>query len=204
MELERRHPKPPPSEISEITEFSDPWAEPNHVVTETDESYAETVTPHKMKCASIGRTKSFRDRLDPLLCKSLEFPQLLSICFICEFAASARLDRLKNGDQNGQSKAVGTTIRNYALELAQDKSTTFAQNIDNFIACTCESKETNPQVVMRNMRQFMSGMKNYLVKHGEKGFYKEIERERNKVRASATPNTPQYYSPPLYVTAQIN
>lgn len=34
---------------------------------------------------------------------------------------------------------------------------------------------------MRNMRQFMSGMKNYLVKHGEKGFDKEVERERNKV-----------------------
>ncbi|XP_048526431.1 protein sprint isoform X5 [Dendroctonus ponderosae] len=165
VELDRRHPRPPPSEISEITEFSDPWAEPNQVVTETDESYAETVTPHKMRCASIGRTKSFRDRLDPLL-------------------SSARLDRLKNGDQNGQSKAVGTTIRNYALELAQDKSTTFAQNVDNFIACTCESKETNPQVVMRNMRQFMSGMKNYLVKHGEKGFYKEIERERNKLKST--------------------
>lgn len=31
------------------------------------------------------------------------------------------------------------------------------------------------------MRQFMSGMKNYLVKHGERGFDKEVERERNKV-----------------------
>lgn len=35
---------------------------------------------------------------------------------------------------------------------------------------------------MRNMRQFMSGMKNYLVKHGEKGFDREVEKERNKVR----------------------
>lgn len=94
--------------------------------------------------------------------------------------AAPRLQALRNRDQNGP-KAVGSSIRTYALELAQDKSTTFAQNIDNFIACTCESKETNPQVVMRNMRQFMSGMKNYLVKHGEKGFYKEIERERSKV-----------------------
>lgn len=66
--------------------------------------------------------------------------------------------------------------------MAQDKTTTFAQNIDNFIACTRESKEKNPHVVMRNIRQFMSGMKNYLVKHGEKEFYKEIERERSKVR----------------------
>lgn len=69
VELDRRAPRAPPSEISEITEFSDPWAEPNQVITETDESYAEAVTPHKMKCASINRSRSFRDRLDPLLCK---------------------------------------------------------------------------------------------------------------------------------------
>lgn len=31
----------------------------------------------------------------------------------------------------------------------------------------------------------MSGMKNYLVKHGEKGFDKEVERERNKVSCSS-------------------
>ena len=34
---------------------------------------------------------------------------------------------------------------------------------------------------MRNIRQFMSGMKNYLVKHGEKGFEKEVELERRRV-----------------------
>lgn len=35
---------------------------------------------------------------------------------------------------------------------------------------------------MRNIRQFMSGMKNYLVKHGEREFEKEVEKERLKVR----------------------
>lgn len=35
------------------------------------------------------------------------------------------------------------------------------------------------------MRQFMSGMKNYLVKHGERGFDREVEKERSKV----SPNT---------------
>lgn len=34
---------------------------------------------------------------------------------------------------------------------------------------------------MRNIRQFMSGMKNYLVKHGEREFEKEVEKERLKV-----------------------
>jgi hypothetical protein len=34
------------------------------------------------------------------------------------------------------------------------------------------------------MRQFMSGMKNYLVKHGEREFEKEVEKERMKVSLS--------------------
>lgn len=37
-------------------------------------------------------------------------------------------------------------------------------------------------MVMRNMRQFMSGMKNYLVKHGEREFEKEVEKERVKLK----------------------
>lgn len=59
--------------------------------------------------------------------------------------APPRLQALRNRETGGPS-AVGAAIRNFALELAQDKSTTFAQNIENFIACTCESRETNPQV----------------------------------------------------------
>ncbi|KAF2886197.1 hypothetical protein ILUMI_19976, partial [Ignelater luminosus] len=156
---DRRVPRAPPSEISELTEFSDPWTEVSQGMSnvETDDTLSESCNPPP-RVASINRSKSFKDRLDPLL-------------------SAPRLQALRNREHG--CRAVGTAIRQYALDLAQDKSTTFAQNIDNFIACTCESKETNPQVVMRNMRQFMSGMKNYLVKHGEKGFDKEVERERN-------------------------
>ncbi|PNF41657.1 hypothetical protein B7P43_G07620 [Cryptotermes secundus] len=109
----------------------------------------------------ISRTKSFKERLDPLL-------------------SPPRLQALRNRDLGG----TGASIRAYALHLAADKSTTFAQNIDNFIACTRDSRETNPQVVMRNMRQFMSGMKNYLVKHGEREFEKEVEKERVKLKST--------------------
>lgn len=163
---DKRVPRAPPSEISELTEFSEPWNDISHAVsTETDDSFCETFNPFHPppKVASIKRAKSFKDRLDPLLC-------------------APRLHALRNRD--GDKTTVGASIRSYALDLAQDKSTTFAQNIDNFIACTCDSKETNPQIVMRNMRQFMSGMKNYLVKHGEKNFNKEVERERNKLKST--------------------
>ena len=36
---------------------------------------------------------------------------------------------------------------------------------------------------MRNMRQFMSGMKNYLVKHGEGDFQNEVLRARSQLKA---------------------
>lgn len=76
---------------------------------------------------------------------------------------------------------TGSSTREYALQLAADKTTVFARSIDNFVCCTVESKETNPSVVMRNVRQFMSGMKNYLLKHGEKEFQKVVEKERSQV-----------------------
>ncbi|CAK1543049.1 unnamed protein product [Leptosia nina] len=94
-------------------------------------------------------------------------------------AAAGRVRALRGGRT---SRGAGAALRAYALHLAQDKSTTFAQNVDNFIACTLDSKETCPQVMMRNMRQFMSGMKNYLVKHGEREFEKEVEKERLKLK----------------------
>ncbi|XP_039310493.1 protein sprint isoform X3 [Solenopsis invicta] len=109
----------------------------------------------------IKRNKSLKERLDPLL-------------------SPPRIQALSKN--RNQPNGTGATIRAYALQLAADKTTTFSQNIDNFIQCTRESKEAIPHVVMRNMRQFMSGMKNYLVKHGEREFEKEVEKERLKLR----------------------
>ncbi|KAL0108302.1 hypothetical protein PUN28_015088 [Cardiocondyla obscurior] len=109
----------------------------------------------------LKRNKSFKERLDPLLSP----PRVQAI---------AKNRDLLNG--------TGAAIRAYALQLAADKTTTFSQNIDNFIQCTREGKEAMPHIVMRNMRQFMSGMKNYLVKHGERGFEREVEKERLKLR----------------------
>ncbi|XP_036141609.1 protein sprint isoform X3 [Monomorium pharaonis] len=140
---------------------------------DSSNSQKNTYDPSKCKImlnidseSDVERTKrnnSFKERLDPLL--SLPRVQALS----------------KNRDQlNG----IGAAIRAYALQLAADKTTTFSQNIENFIQCTRESKEAIPHVVMRNMRQFMSGMKNYLVKHGERGFEKEVEKERLKLRSN--------------------
>ncbi|XP_067011563.2 protein sprint [Anabrus simplex] len=133
---------------------------------EEDDTVCEPRTPQQVNNLPpngpyVNRSKSFKERLDPLL-------------------SPPRLQALRNRDLSG----TGASIRAYALHLAADSSTTFAQNIDNFISCTRESREVNPQVVMRNMRQFMSGMKNYLVKHGEREFEKEVEKERVKLKAN--------------------
>ncbi|XP_060804261.1 protein sprint isoform X5 [Amyelois transitella] len=152
------------------TVFSEPWdsSQWDGLIPPTDrqQSYEqeepcewESPIPRRGPAAAT-RAKSFRDRLDPLL-------------------AAGRVRALRGGRTG---RGAGAAVRAYALHLANDKSTTFAQNIDNFIACTLDSKETCPQVTMRNMRQFMSGMKNYLVKHGEREFEKEVEKERLKLK----------------------
>ncbi|XP_026330819.1 protein sprint isoform X4 [Hyposmocoma kahamanoa] len=154
------------------TVFSEPWDSsqwdgllPPSVGLQIDDNDEpcewESPIPRRGPVAAT-RAKSFRDRLDPLL-------------------AAGRVRALRGGRT---SRGAGAALRAYALHLAQDKSTTFAQNIDNFIACTLDSKEACPQVVMRNMRQFMSGMKNYLVKHGEREFEKEVEKERLKLKST--------------------
>ncbi|KAJ8684442.1 hypothetical protein QAD02_020234, partial [Eretmocerus hayati] len=127
----------------------------SETILDTDDSDAEL----------IKRRESFRERLDPLM-------------------SPPRLQVLRNNENAGGPGCAGSAIRTYALQLAADRTTTFSQNIENFIQCTKESKEASPHVVMRNMRQFMSGMKNYLVKHGEREFEREVEKERLKLKAN--------------------
>ncbi|XP_025207170.1 protein sprint isoform X3 [Melanaphis sacchari] len=140
------------------TEFSEPW----------DSSRWEHLLPvankeqNQTHLKPVNRNKSFSERLDPLL-------------------AVPRIQALARSRLMAQT-GTGSSTREYALQLAADKTTVFARSIDNFVCCTVESKETNPSVVMRNVRQFMSGMKNYLLKHGEKEFQKVVERERSQLK----------------------
>uniref|UniRef100_T1JA31 VPS9 domain-containing protein n=1 Tax=Strigamia maritima TaxID=126957 RepID=T1JA31_STRMM len=98
---------------------------------------------------------------------------------ICSFMPSTYIFMLRN-----KNKDLGDSIREYVLRLSQDKSTTFGKTIENFIQCTLDSQETSPHIVMRNVRQFMSGIKNYLVKHGEGQFEMVVQMERSKLKAN--------------------
>ncbi|XP_053633664.1 protein sprint isoform X2 [Cherax quadricarinatus] len=83
-----------------------------------------------------------------------------------------------------QDAENGVAIKVYAMDLGGDTSTTFSQAVTNFITCTLESPERDPAVVTRNVRQFMSGMKNYLVTSGEKEFEAIVKRQRSNLKAT--------------------
>ncbi|XP_054709890.1 protein sprint-like [Uloborus diversus] len=106
------------------------------------------------------RNKSFEERLEPLL-------------------AAQRVTALRNRSIS----RIGENIRHYIFRLADERDNTFAKSIEHFIQCTKESNETKPAVVMRNIRQFMSGIKNYLLKHGEGRFENLLQEERSKLRS---------------------
>ncbi|CAL1279486.1 unnamed protein product [Larinioides sclopetarius] len=106
------------------------------------------------------RSKSFAERLEPLL-------------------AAQRIVALRNRS----SSKIGENIRHYIFRLADERDNTFAKSIEHFIQCTKESTETKPAVVMRNIRQFMSGIKNYLLKHGEGRFENLLQEERSKLKS---------------------
>ncbi|KAG8198131.1 hypothetical protein JTE90_006884 [Oedothorax gibbosus] len=105
------------------------------------------------------RNKSFEERLEPLL-------------------AAQRIVALRSRS----TSKVGENIRHYIFRLADERDNTFAKTIDHFIQCTKESNETKPGVVMSNIRQFMNGIKNYLLKHGEGRFENLLQEERSKLK----------------------
>ncbi len=45
-----------------------------------------------------------------------------------------------------------------------ESGTLFGRVTAEFIRCAKESAERDPRVLMRNMRQFMNGLKNYLLR----------------------------------------
>ena len=55
-------------------------------------------------------------------------------------------------------------IRNFIFQLSQNTQTLFGKSISEFVICVNTSKEENPNTLMRDTRQFMNGIKNYLIK----------------------------------------
>jgi hypothetical protein len=81
------------------------------------------------------------------------------------------------------------SIKNYIYELAltpsddetEDNDCIFSKNINEFVNCINSSIETNPYTIMSNIRQFLNGMKNYLIKNSSERFLKLIDTIRQNL-----------------------
>ncbi|KAL5008634.1 hypothetical protein ScPMuIL_014215 [Solemya velum] len=101
--------------------------------------------------------------------------------------------------QRTKSRSPEVRIKDYIFRLSQDRNTTFGSTIENFIQCTMESQESRPHVATRNVRQFMTGIKNYLVKHGEGQLEDLIERERTRLGSNEILNIDSIIESALHV-----
>ena len=72
------------------------------------------------------------------------------------------------------------SIKKFIFKMAQDERSLFGRSLSEFINCTSKSKEVNPNILMSNTRQFMDGIKNYLLKN-ESELKLLIEKERSSL-----------------------
>lgn len=124
-------------------------------------SINEVARPPSGSHAPLSRTRSFKDKMDPLLAS----PRLLALRSTCNSQAGRNLQVL-------------------ILQLGKDCTTTFGRSLQNFLQCTREAKEQRAAAVLRNVRQFISGIKNFLVQHGEPAFDSALLDIRSKLKSN--------------------
>ncbi len=92
---------------------------------------------------------------------------------------------LQNDRTKGQLAASRRVIREYVVDVLADPSWDFtlAKMVTQFIDCTQRSMAARGpvEVVLRNIRQFMNGLKNYLIRQGEGDLSSIINAQRSKV-----------------------
>ncbi|XP_064483838.1 protein sprint-like isoform X2 [Ornithodoros turicata] len=187
------------NEDDDATEFCEPWdslrwerllrlVEPIAKTKQQCEDMVDVqqtkMDNSRMSCGSVDSASAISGDTSeaPAISEypTMTLPQEQSRCFqerLKVLLASKRVAALRNKDST-----VGVNIRKYIFKLVEERNTTFAMTIENFIQCTQESSETSPAVVMRNIRQFMSGMKNYLLKHGEGQFEQLVQEEQTRLK----------------------
>lgn len=72
-------------------------------------------------------------------------------------------------------------MRNYVLSLAAKKTSIFGKTIRTFHENINEIDQYTPQEAMKTIRQFITDMKNYLIKIGEGDLNLIIESACNEV-----------------------
>ena len=75
----------------------------------------------------------------------------------------------------------GQIIKQYIEDLTTKEDSILGQTVLQFIACTKDSPTDDPTLIMRNMRQVMNGLKNYLIITGEGELFQLLKLERAKL-----------------------
>ena len=72
-------------------------------------------------------------------------------------------------------------IQDYVTHQLTSEDFLFGKMIKQFLDCTGLVGSQHILSILRNIRQFMNGMKNYLMRHGEGELHELINEERTKV-----------------------
>ena len=90
-----------------------------------------------------------------------------------------------NTDQDDQNKSQlvksQEKIKDYVTHQLATDQWMFGRMISQFNECTQKVNSNQILSTLSNIRQFMNGMKNYLVRHGEGELHQIIKDERMKV-----------------------
>lgn len=82
-------------------------------------------------------------------------------------------------DQLGKSRE---RIRDYVINQLTSDKWMFGKMVHQFIECTQKLSSQQIESTLRNIRQFMNGMKNYLIRQGEGELHLVLSEERAKVK----------------------
>lgn len=92
--------------------------------------------------------------------------------------------RLRNGSHEnpGGEDDPARVIQRYVETLSTDDQTIFCATLQRFVECTLLSREQDPYIVIRRVRQFLDGMINYLTTSGEGDLLGLIQTESERLR----------------------
>ncbi|KRZ11585.1 Protein sprint [Trichinella zimbabwensis] len=165
------------------TMFAPPWDEFSRRIPLPSEGGA-SIAQSSVSGGSADSPSSSRDsssrRLE-LIARERFVDQLNSFS-VSDCDSDSLMAKAKTQKRRSHRIDSGIKIQNCVVQLARNSDTFIGAQVQSFIKCTMEAQETDPHVVLGNVRQFINGLKNYLVKQGEAAFHSLIEVERSNLK----------------------
>lgn len=139
------------------------------------------------KPVDLQRSDSFKNTNSlnsAFLQRTLTFdPFMKSSVLLSSSSSSSCVSTSTSISTSTTSKPNFNSIRVLIINKSNDTKSIFCKSISEFVKCTQNTKEQNPNVLMSNTRQFMNGMKNYLLKNNVNNTELRIliEKERSRL-----------------------